>query len=72
MSVDACAVASAAASIIQKNVNVSASKAVRAVSMEATDYLACVMAERSQHCLGKYEQCENTRRQNGHDTLNLD
>lgn len=52
--------------------NVPASKAVRAALIEATDYLACVMAERSRRCLDKYRHRENQRRASGRNTLNLD
>lgn len=52
--------------------NVPASKAVRAALIKATDYLGCVMVERSRHCLAKYQHRDDKRRQSGRDLLDLD
>ena len=52
--------------------NVPASKAVRAALIEATDYLSCVMAQRTRRCLARYDARENKRRQSGRDLLDLD
>lgn len=52
--------------------NVPAGKAVRAALIEATDYLACVMVDRTSRCLNKYQQREQRRRDSGRDLLDLD
>ncbi len=52
--------------------NTPAGKAIRAALIEATDYLACVMVDRTRSCLNKYNVRDQRRRSNTRSAISLD